>query len=129
MTNTPSLPALESSLAWVDHYTGQRDPRYFHVCTLAAAVRELRGHHDDDCACAIGNRHEWFIAFCEWKERTERAEAALAAVRGRGCGTCCYHDAIPGACEEQFHHKCEKHDGLCEDFGNTCGAYAAKEQA
>jgi hypothetical protein len=72
-----SLPALAAALAWVDHYTGQRDPRYFHICTLAAAVRELRGENLRLTHESNGRQF-----------RLQQAEAALAEVRGRVCRRC-----------------------------------------
>jgi hypothetical protein len=106
-----SLPALESSLAWVDHYTGQRDPRYFHVCALAAAVRELRGENLRLTHESNGRQF-----------RLQQAEAALAELRGRTCDKCKHGDGQPPDVS-----MCAWHAEPCRWFGFTCGAWAAKE--
>jgi hypothetical protein len=51
-------------------------------------------------------------------------EAALAELRGRVCGTC--RDSVEGSSGTRF---CigPGHGVACEEFGNTCGAWAAKE--
>jgi hypothetical protein len=65
----------------------------------------------------------------------ERPEAALAELRGRTCKTCAYGNR--GA-DPEFGIPAESgmncrvlggHILPCRVFGNTCGAWAAKEQA
>jgi hypothetical protein len=109
---------LEAALAWyastetTDLVVGLR-----HGHTLAAAVRDLQRDHARVSALA-----------CNLAAQTERAEAALAEMRGRTCATCKHLRVFDPAwyCGQLSEGVC---GGIrCQQVGFTCGAWAAKEQ-
>lgn len=114
---------LDAALARVDARHGIRVMSDESLCALAAAVRGLRGAEDEglrvrDHLRSVTGKAE---RECEkHKARADRAEAALAELRGRTCDACRFHWFNYG-------DLCKLHDGQCNHFGFTCGAYAAKE--
>jgi hypothetical protein len=75
-----------------------------------ATIAELRGcPHGDNCACAIGSRHFWHVAFCEERTANARLREALRCPFGAGkptswwscsCGAEHQSSALANACEE-----------------------------
>jgi hypothetical protein len=118
--------AVEQALAWADNCNPpdrtideQRDVSAA-IHTLAAAVREAQARLNT----SLDIQHVAREYAHEQNQRAECAEAELAALKARTCGTC--RDSVEGSSGTRF---CigPGHGVACEEFGNTCGAWAAKE--
>jgi hypothetical protein len=122
----PTDPALDAALAWADQLRAHDfDDKYSrkHAHTLAAAVR--------DRPLLLQAANELIAA---WQTRCSKAEADLAALKGRTCATCRF--ARLDWRNELRHAYCHYlSDGkgivltMCHEVGFTCGAWAAKEGA
>ena len=112
--NCDASAALNALPALLDEVEARRDNDVRGMCIIEAAIRSPSIAH----------------YMSHWEGRCLKAETALAAVRGRVCGTCRY-TFEPSDCERL---SCELASTdvtyiYCETFGFTCGAWAAKEQA
>ena len=106
---------LEAALAWADTVTDQWSCQP-NVRTLAAAVREAQAK--TGCQACLDRE------FAQ-RQRAERAEADLAALKARTCRHCDKWDECGDSCGDGFCALFGVH--VREDF--TCGAWAAKERA
>ena len=141
----PSLPALAAALAYAESSDTVWESVELIAAnrTLAAAVRSLVAERD---TFYMGYRVETDKQLKEWDltaqhllTRAERAEADLAALKGRACATWArqVHDGTGEGCgrtEIRIHipgtdpfERGTVHRVRCADLGNTCGAYSAKE--
>ncbi len=58
--------ALAEARAWFD---GMKDEHHVAAAPAASPAPPAQCPHGENCACAISTRHEWFVAFCEERDK------------------------------------------------------------
>ena len=106
--NCDASAALNALPALLDEVEARRDNDVRGMCIIEAAIRSPSIAH----------------YMSHWEGRCLKAETALAAVRGRVCGTCRHQRAN----SVDYYPYCGHVPISCATVNFTCGAWAAKEQ-